>query len=130
MVLGAGQGEPLDPTALRQRERRRPPARIPRIERLEPIRVEVVDHRPHPVLGRERHLRDRRHVHTLRRKQHHLRPAPRHHRPRRPPHNPQQPVPFLVRDLANSHSLSHLTSLRDQLNQVVDAPPERSRSGH
>jgi hypothetical protein len=41
-----------------------------------------VDHRPDPVLRRERDLDDRGHDHPLRRPQHDLRPPLAHHRPR------------------------------------------------
>ena len=51
-VLGRpGLGDLLDLTALRQRELRRPPARIAGVQRIKPVGVEVVQHVPHPVLA-------------------------------------------------------------------------------
>ena len=66
VMLGQlGLGELLDLPPLAQRELRRVTALVSRVERIEPVGVEVPDHIPHPVLAGERDLRDRRHVHPL-----------------------------------------------------------------
>jgi len=55
----------LDLAALRQRELRRMATAVLRVQRAEPVGVEVPDHVPHPVLAGERHLGDRGGVHAL-----------------------------------------------------------------
>jgi hypothetical protein len=80
VVLRAGQGDLLDLLALGQRERRRAPSGIARVQRLEAVGVEVVDHVSHPVWARESHRGDLLDVHALSRQQHHLGPTPRHDR--------------------------------------------------
>lgn len=57
----------------------RPTAGVLRVERIEAVGVEVVDHIPDPVAAGERHLGDLRHRHAQRRQQHHLGPPPGHH---------------------------------------------------
>jgi hypothetical protein len=89
MVTGVGLRDLLNLAALREGELRRPSALVLRIQRAEPIGVEVTDDVADPVFAGERHARDRGHVHALRGQQHHLRPPPGHHRPRPPPHDPQ-----------------------------------------
>src|SRR4029453_3595489 len=91
----------LDLPSLRQRERRWSTTRILRRQRIEPVVVEVVDHRPDPILRRERDLRDRRHVHPLRRPQHDLGPPPPHHRPRPAPHDRQQLAALIIRQITH-----------------------------
>src|SRR4029453_365174 len=113
----------LDLPSLRQRERRWSTTRILRRQRIEPVVVEVVDHRPDPILRRERDLRDRRHVHPLRRPQHDLGPPPPHHRPRPAPHDRQQLAALIIRQITNLHPLRHPPSLRDPNHEVVDATP-------
>ena len=117
------QGDLLDLSTLRQRERRRPATRILRGQRVEPVVVEVMDHRPHPILRRERDLRDRGHVHPLRGPQHDLRSTPPHYRPRTAPHDRQEPAALIVDQLPNLNSIRHAPSLRDPGHQVVDATP-------
>jgi hypothetical protein len=56
----------LDLLSLRQRELRWPPACVLGVKRGEAVVVEVVDHLPHPILGGERDLGDRRDIHPLR----------------------------------------------------------------
>ena len=83
-----------------------------RVERIEPVGVEIADHIPHPVLASDGHLRDRGHVHPLRGQQHHLRPPPGHHRPRSPADDPHQPPALVIVDLTHPHTFSHRPSLR------------------
>jgi hypothetical protein len=73
-----------------------------------------MDHVADPVLAGERHLRDRGHVHALRRQQHHLRPPPGHDRPAIPAHDPHQPAAFIIIDLPHTHALGHRPSLSDR----------------
>ena len=49
VVLRAGQRDLLDRLALREGERRRPATRVLRIQRIEPVVVEVVQHLADPV---------------------------------------------------------------------------------
>ena len=123
MIARPRQRDLLDLSALRQRERRRATTRVLRGQRVEPVGVEVVDHRPDPVLGRERDLRDRRHVHPLRGPQHDLGSPPPHHRPRPSPHDRQQLPALVVAQVPNLHTFSHPPSLRDPTRQGVDATP-------
>jgi hypothetical protein len=67
VLSGPGPGVLLDLPPLRQRGLERPAALVSRVERAEPVRVEVTDHVPHPVLAGEGDLRDRRYVHARRR---------------------------------------------------------------
>lgn len=106
-VLWVAQRDPLDLLTLWQRERLRPATPIARIQRIEPVRVEVVDHVPDRVRVGEHDLADLRRGHALRGEQHDLRPAPRHDRPGRAPHDPQQPVALLAGDLPQQHPGGH-----------------------
>ena len=106
-VLRVRERDPLDLLALGQRERRRPSALVARVERVEAVAVEVVDHLADGVGIGEDDLADRRRRHALGREQHDLRAPPRHHRARRPAHDPQQPLTFLVADLAQPHTGRH-----------------------
>ncbi len=65
MLDRLGLGDLLDLPPLAQRELRRMAALVLRVERSEPVSVEVADHVPHPVFAGERDLRDRLHVHAL-----------------------------------------------------------------
>jgi hypothetical protein len=76
-----GLGDLLDLPPLPEGELRRTAAPVLRVQRAEPVSVEVADHIPHLVLTGERHPRDRGRRHALRGQQHHLRPLPGHHRP-------------------------------------------------
>jgi hypothetical protein len=58
VILRAGQRELLDLAALRQGEPGRAAAAVARVQRVEPVSVEVVQHVADPVLGREGHLGD------------------------------------------------------------------------
>ena len=58
-------GDLLDLPALAEGELRRAAAFVLRVQRTEPIGVEVMDHIADPVLAGERHLRDPGHVHAL-----------------------------------------------------------------
>jgi hypothetical protein len=111
MVLGTRQGELLDRSALGQGERRRAATAVARVQRVEPVGVEVVQHVADPVGAGEGDLGDRRHGHALGAQQDHLGSPPGHHRPGRAPQDPQQPLPFLVGDLPNPHPLGHWASL-------------------
>ena len=71
----------LDLAPLGQGEGGRPATGIARIQRVEPVQVEVVQHVADPVGAGEGHLGDHRDVHALGAEQHHLRPPPGHHRP-------------------------------------------------
>ena len=107
-VLGRpGLGDLLDLPPLGQREHRRAPARIPRIQRLQAVGAEAVQHVADPVLAGKSQLRDLRHAHALRRPQHHLRPPPRHHRPAAAAHDPFQAIALIIADLTHSHPASH-----------------------
>jgi hypothetical protein len=75
-----------------------------RNKRVEAILVEVVQHRPHSVLGGEGDLGDRGHVHALTRPQHDLGSSPSHHRTRAAADDAQQLVAFLVRERTDSHA--------------------------
>lgn len=104
-------GDLLDLTALGQAEGLRPASRVPRVQAVESVLIEVVDHIPHPVRAGERYLGDLQHRHALRREQDHLRPPPGHHRTGSPADNPQQPPALAVIDLPDTHVLSHTTGL-------------------
>jgi hypothetical protein len=99
---------------LRQREIGRPPALVLRIERAEPVGVEVADHIADPVLAGERHLRDRGDVHALRGQQHRLRPPPGHYRPGSPAHDPHRAPALIIIDLTNPQAFRHRPSLGHQ----------------
>ena len=115
VILGRlSLGDLLDLPPLRQRELRRATALVLRVQRPEPVSVEVPDHIPHPVLTCERNLRDRGHIHPLRRQQHHLRPPPGHHRPAAPADDPHQPLSLVIVDLTYSQPFTHRPSLGDQ----------------
>jgi len=90
-----------------------------RVQRAEPVGVEVADHIADPVLAGEGDLRDRRGVHALRGQQHHLRPPPRHHRPAAPPHDPHQPTALIIINLTHPQAICHRPSLPES------RPPER-----
>jgi hypothetical protein len=49
VILRSGKGDLLDLASLRKRERRRTPPGVLRIQRLEAVIVEVVDHLTDPV---------------------------------------------------------------------------------
>ena len=83
-----------------------PPARISRVQRVEAVGVEVVQHVADPVAGKSQ-PGDLRHAHALRRPQHHLRPPPRHHRPAAATHDPFQAIALVIADLTYSHPASH-----------------------
>ena len=125
VILRSSQRDLLDLAALRQGERRRPATGVLRVQRVEAVIVEVVDHLTDPVRRGERHLRDLSDVHSLRREQHHLRSPPRHHRPRRPAHDPEQPIALVVVDLSDKQLLAHPPIKTDRQPGVVDATPER-----
>jgi hypothetical protein len=111
-VLGRlGFGDLLDLAAFWQREGPRPPAPVLRVEGLEAVSVEVVDHVPDSVRAGERHLGDLRHGHSLRGQQHHLGPPPGHYRPAASPDDPQQALPLVVIDLSDAYSFCHPDSL-------------------
>ncbi len=112
VVRGPGERDPLDLVALLVGELRRPPTPVTRIQRLEPVDVEVVDHIADPVLAGECHPRDLRHVHRLRGEQHHLRPTPGHDRPRPATKDPQQPVALVTADRPDLDPLRHRISSR------------------
>ncbi|SCF61992.1 hypothetical protein GA0115254_108115 [Streptomyces sp. Ncost-T10-10d] len=108
VVLGGpGLRDLLDLAALGQRERLRPATGVLRIQRVEAVGVEVVDHIPDPARTGERHLGDLRHKHALRGQQYHLGPPPGHHRPGPPADDPQKPPPLIVIDLSDTHSFCH-----------------------
>jgi hypothetical protein len=66
MLNGPGLGDLLDLPPLRKGELRRMAALVLRVERAEPVGVEVPDHIPDPVLAGKGHLGDRGGVHPLR----------------------------------------------------------------
>ena len=118
------QSDPADLAALSGAKTRRTAPGVLRIQRAEPVIVEVVQHLTHPILRRERQHRDLSHVHALRRPQHDLRPPPRHHRPRRTTHNPQQPIALITTDLPDTNTLSHTHTTPQPTPQHADAPPQ------
>jgi hypothetical protein len=95
-------------------ELRRVTAFVSRVQRGEPVGVEVADHIAHPVLAGEGHLGDRGHIHALRGQQHHLRAAPGHHRPGAAADDPHQPLSLVIIDLTHPQPLTHRASLGDQ----------------
>jgi hypothetical protein len=109
-----GLGGLLDLPALGQGERPRPAAPVLRVERVETVHVEVVDHIPDPVRAGERHLRDLRHGHPLGGQQHHLGPPPGHHGTGTSADDPQQPSALVVIDLTDLHAFSHVIILTAQ----------------
>jgi len=96
MIHRPRQRDLLDLASLRQGEGGWAPTGIARVERVEPIQVEVVQHITNPILGGEGHPGDLGHLHGLGAEQHHLRPPPGHHRPGAAPHDTQQSVALIV----------------------------------
>jgi len=115
VMLGRlGLGDLLDLPPLAQGELRRVAALVFRVQRGEPVGVEVADHIPDPVLAGEGHLGDRGHIHALGGQQYHLRPPPGHHRPAAPADDPHQPLSLVIIDLADPQPFRHRASLGDQ----------------
>jgi hypothetical protein len=79
VILWSAQGELFDLASLRQGERGGTATAIARVQRIEAVEVEVVDHVPDPVSTGEGHLGDAWHGHALRRQQDHLRAPLGHH---------------------------------------------------
>ena len=120
-VIGrGGLGDLLDLPPLGQREHRRVPAGVPRVQRVKAVGAEVVQHVADPVLAGKSQPRDLRHAHALRRPQHHLRPPPRHHRPGPAAHDPFQAITLVIADLTHSHRASH-TRQCDPINQRTES---------
>ena len=120
-VIGrGGLGDLLDLPPLGQREHRRVPAGVPRVQRVKAVGAEVVQHVADPVLAGKSQPRDLRHAHALRRPQHHLRPPPRHHRPGPAAHDPFQAITLVIADLTHSHPASH-TRQCDPINQRTES---------
>jgi hypothetical protein len=114
-VLGRlGLGDLLNLPPLGQRELRRMAALVFRVERAEPVSVEVADHVPDSVFAGERDLRDRGHVHALGGQQYRLGPPPGHHRPAAAADDPHQTLPLVIIDLTNPQPFRHRPSLGDQ----------------
>jgi hypothetical protein len=111
MLGRPGLGDLLDLAPLGQGEHLGPTAPVLGVERLEAVRLEVVDHVPDPVLAGERHLGDLRHEHALRGQQHHPGSPPGHHRPGAPADDPQQALSLVVIDLADAYSFCPPDSL-------------------
>jgi hypothetical protein len=107
VVLRAGQRELLDLAALRQGEHGRAAAAVARVQRVEPVSVEVVQHVAGPVLGRESHLGDLGHRHLLGGEQDHLCSSPGDHRTAGATHDPQQPVALVVADRSKLDPAGH-----------------------
>jgi hypothetical protein len=101
-LAALGQGEPSGSTTS-----------VARVERVETVGVEVVDHIADPVFAGEGHLGDSRRRHGLGREQHHLGPAPGHHRAGAPADDPQQSLPLVVTELPYSHTINHSATLID-----------------
>ena len=113
VVVGrARQRDPLHLLALGQRERRRAPTPIARVQRVKAIRVEVVDDVANAISAGEGDLGNPRGIHALSRQQHHLGSPPRHHRAAAPTHDPQQPVALVVADRPHPHPARHDRSSR------------------
>jgi hypothetical protein len=119
MVDRPGQRGLLDLAPLDEGEGGRAAAGIARIQRVEPIEVEVVQHIADPVGAGEGHLGDHRDVHGLGAEQDHLRPPPGHHRPGAAPHDTQQPVALLIGDVPHPDPLGHPASLNDPMSPGV-----------
>lgn len=116
VVLGRfGLRDLLDLAPLRQGEGLRPTALVLRIQGVEAVSVEVVDHIADPVIAGERHLGDLRHRHALRGQQDHLGTPPGHHRPGAPADDPKQPSALVIVDLAYTYTYSfrHPDSVMD-----------------
>ena len=101
------QRDPLDLLALRKREPPRPTSLVARVQRVEPVPVEVMDHIPHRVGISEHHPSDPRRRHPLRSQQHNLGSPPGHNRAAAPTNHPEQPVALLVADLTQLHARRH-----------------------
>jgi hypothetical protein len=131
-VAGDAERDPLDRLSLRQREGARPATPVARIEGVEAVTVEVVDHLAHPVGVAENDLGDPRWRHPLRREQHDLRPPPRHDRATASADDPQQPVALFVRDLAKLHARRHCRLPSDNRSEAAlrgDRPGTSNRTG-
>jgi len=114
IVLGRpGLRDLGDLPSLGQGERPGPAAPVLRVQRVEAIGVEVVDHISDPIFTGERHLGDPGHRHALRGEQHHLGAAPGHHRAAAPADDPQQPPPFIVIELPYPYTLGHPHTLTE-----------------
>src|SRR3712207_2013939 len=109
-LFRSAQRDLLDLGPLLEVELRWPAAGIARIQRVESVSGEVVDHVADPVGAGERDLGDLRHRHALSREQHHLRPPPGHHRPGAATHDAQQSVALVITDRADLHPVHHLAS--------------------
>jgi hypothetical protein len=88
MVDGPGYGELGDRSALGQGEGRRTATAVARVQGVEPVQVEVVQHVTDPVGAGEGDLGDLADVHALGAEQDHLGAPPGDHRPGAPPHDP------------------------------------------
>jgi hypothetical protein len=127
MVDRAGQRGLLDLAPLDEGEGGRAAAGIARIQRVEPVQVEVVQHIADPVGAGEGHLGDHRNVHRLGAEQHHLRSPPGHHRPGAAPHDAQQPVALLVGEVSHPDPLGHPASFDDPMSSGVSTRMPWSR---
>jgi hypothetical protein len=127
MVDRPGQGDLLDLAPLGQSEGRQTATAVARIQGVEPVQVEVVQHVADSVGAGEGDLSDLADVHALGAEQHHLGAPPSHHRPRAPPHDPQQPVALVVGDVPHPDPLGHLllptTRCRGSLHQDAAQRP-------
>ncbi len=106
------------------------PAAVLRVQRPEPVGVQVADHIPYPVLAGERDLRDRGHIPALSGQQHHLRPPSGHHRPAAPADDPHQPMALVIVDLTHTQTFTHRPSLADQYPRGKPQPGERNLLRH
>jgi hypothetical protein len=101
MILRPGQRDLLDLLTLREGERGWPPTPILRVDRVEPVGVEVVDDIPDPIGAGEGDLGDLGDRHALGAQQDHLGSAPGDHRPAPAAQDTQQPVAFSLVKLAH-----------------------------
>jgi len=109
-------------------ERPRPPTPAFRVERLEAVGFEVVDHVADPVRAGERHLSGLRRQHALSGQQHHLGPPPGHHRPSAPADDPQQSLALAIVDLPHPHTLSHVIILAVRCRPAGNRTPGHNRA--
>ena len=119
-------GDLLDLPALREGELRPMAAAVARIERVEPVGVEVVDHVANVILAGERHSGDVGDVHGLGGEQHHLRSSPGHHRPCTPAHDPHQAFALVIIDLTHLDTLGHRAGLTKRTSNAKPAGPTSS----
>jgi hypothetical protein len=123
---GSSSGSAGASRALWQGEVTRAAAPVARIERVEPVPVEVMDHVTHRVRVCESDLSDPRRRHPLRRQQDDLRSPPAHDRAAAPADHRKQPVALLVTDLPQLHPAAILPPVREQVGNTTSTTAQRT----